>query len=54
MIQGVTKTIINQTKEQQCGFFGMLLDALGASLLGTKWAGAGIIRVIEGVIKAGQ
>ena len=34
LIKGVNETIKNKTKEQKRGFLGMLLDALGASLLG--------------------
>ena len=34
LIKGVSETIKNKTKEQKRGFLGMLLDALGASLLG--------------------
>ena len=33
LLKGVTKTIINETKEQRGGFLNMLLDTLGASLL---------------------
>ena len=34
LLQGVTKTIKNETKGQNEGFLSMLLGALGASLLG--------------------
>ena len=34
LLKGVTKTIKNETKEQKGGFLSMLLDTLGASLLG--------------------
>ena len=34
LLKGVTKTIINETKEQKGGFSSMLLGTLGASLLG--------------------
>ena len=41
MLKGVTKTIKNETNEQKGGFLSMLLDTLGASLLGyllsRKW-----------------
>ena len=33
LLKGVTKTIINETKEQRGGFLSMLLGTLGASLL---------------------
>ena len=34
LLKGVTKTIKNKTKEQKGGFLSMLLDTVGASLLG--------------------
>ena len=34
LLKGVTKTIKNKTKEQKGEFLSMLLDTLGASLLG--------------------
>ena len=34
LIKGVNETIKNKTKEQKRGFLRMLLDTLGASLLG--------------------
>ena len=34
LLKGVTKTIKNETKEQNGGFLSMLLGTLGASLLG--------------------
>ena len=44
MLNRVTKTIKNETKEQKAGFLGMLLGTLGASLLGKMLAGKGIVR----------
>ena len=35
LLKGVTKTIINETKEQKGGILNMLLGTLGASLLGS-------------------
>ena len=43
LLKGVTKTIKNETKEQEGGFLGMLLGTLGASLLGNMLAGKGIV-----------
>ena len=43
-MQGVTKTIKNETKEQKGGFLCMFLGTLGASLLGNILAGKGIVR----------
>ena len=44
-MKGVTKTIKNETKEQKGGFLGMLLGALGASLLGNMLTGKEILGV---------
>ena len=44
LLKRVTKTIKNETKEQKGGFLGMLLEILGASLLGNVLAGKGIVR----------
>ena len=41
LLKGVTKTIKNERKEQKGGLLGMLLGALGASLLGNILAGIG-------------
>ena len=41
LLKGVTKTIKNERKEQKGGLLGMLLGALGASLLGNILAGKG-------------
>ena len=38
-MEGVTKTIKNQTNEQRGGFLGMLLGTLGAILLGNMLTG---------------
>ena len=34
LLEGVSKTIQNEAKEQKGGYFSMLLGTLGASLLG--------------------
>ena len=39
LLEGVTKIIKNETKEQEGGFLGMLLGTLGASLLGNILTG---------------
>ena len=44
----VTKTIKNETKEQNRGFLSMLLGTLGASLLGNLLAGKWIVRAGSG------
>ena len=60
-IKSVSKTIKNEAKEQKGGYLSMLLDTLGASLLGTLLAGKGTItagqdtvRAGEGTVRAGQ
>ena len=51
LLKGVTKTIKNETKEQKGGFLFMLLDTLGASLLGdlltNNLSGKGTVRAGE-------
>ena len=55
LLKGVSKTIENETKEQRRGFLSILLDTLGASLLGNLLTGGnGIVRAGEGVIRAGE
>ena len=60
-IKSVSKTIKNEAKEQKGGYLSMLLDTLGASLLGNLLAGKGTItagqdtvRAGEGTVRAGQ
>ena len=53
LLDGITETVKNEVKEQKGGFVSMLLDALGASLLGNMLAGRGVIRAEEGTIRAG-
>ena len=48
LLQGVTKTIKNETKEQKGGFLSMLLGTLGASLLRNLLSGKGIVRAGSG------
>ena len=61
LIKCFSKTIKNETKKQKVRFFSMLLDTLGASLLGNLLTGRGVmsagegaIRAAEGTIKAGE
>ena len=54
LIKGATETIQNEAKEQKGGFLGMLLDILGASLVGNVLTGKDAIRAGEGTIRAGQ
>ena len=54
LLKGVTKTIENETKEQRGGFLGMLLETLGASLLGNLLTGGkDIMRAGDGIVRAG-
>ena len=42
LLKGVSETIKNKAKEQKGGFLSMLLDTLGASLLGNMLADKGV------------
>ena len=55
MLKGATKTIKNETKEQNGGFLNMLLGTLGASLLGNLLSGKGLTRAGygKGIVRAG-
>ena len=54
LLKGVSKTIKNETKEQRGGFLSMLLDTLGASLLGNLLTGGkGIMKAGDGIVGAG-
>ena len=48
LLKGVTKTIKNETKEEEGGFLSILLGTLGASLLGNLLSGIGIVRTGSG------
>ena len=50
----VSKTIKNEAKEQKEGFLGMLLDTLGASLLGNLLTVKDTIKAGKGTIRAGE
>ena len=52
MLQGVTKSVQNEIKEQKRGFLSMLLGTLGASLLRNLLTGKEINRAGEGVVIA--
>ena len=58
LLDGITETVKNEVKEQKHGFLSILLDTLGASLLGdllTKnLSGSGVIRAGEGTIRGGK
>ena len=53
-IKNISETIKNEAKEQKRGFLGMLLDTLGASLLGNLLTGKGAIRAGKDTIRTGQ
>ena len=59
LVNRITKTIRNETKEQKGGFLNMLLGTLGASLLGNLLAGKRIVRADsgnkkgKGIVRAG-
>ena len=60
LLKRVTKTIKNKTKEQKGEFLSMLLDTLGASLLGNLLTGRRIVRAGsrnkkgKGILRAGS
>ena len=54
LIKGVSETIKNKAKEQKGGFLSMLLETLGASLLGNLLTVKGTIRASEVTVRAGQ
>ena len=56
LLEGVTKTVQNEVKEQKGGFLSMSLGALGASLLGNLLTGKGIYRAGKGkgINRAGE
>ena len=53
LFKGVSETIDNEAKRQKGGFLSMLLDTLGASLLGNMSVSKGVVRTGEGIIRAG-
>ena len=59
LLERVTKTIKNETKEQKGAFLSMLLGTLGASLLGNNLAGKEIViagswnKKGKGIVRAG-
>ena len=53
LLEGVSKTIKNEAKEQKGGFIRMLIGTLGASLLGNMLADKGVIRAGEGTARVG-
>ena len=55
LLNGVSKTIEIETKEQRGGFLSMLLGTLGASLLGNLLTGGkGIMRAGDGIVRVGS
>ena len=55
LLEGISKTIENETEEQRGGFLSMLLGTLGASLLGNLLTGGkGIMRAGNGIVHAGS
>ena len=54
LLKGVTETVQNEVKEQKGGFLSMLLDTLGASLLGNLLTNQGVNRAGKGRGRAGE
>ena len=52
LLEGVSKAIQNEAKEQKGVFLSMLLGTLGASLLGNILAGKGMSRAGEVIVRA--
>ena len=44
LLEGVSETIKNESKEQKRGFLSIIIGTLGASLLGNTLAGKGVVR----------
>ena len=53
LLEGVSKSIKIEAKEQKGAFLSMLLGTLGASLLGNMLVGKGVIRAGEGTVRVG-
>ena len=56
LIKGVSEKIKNEVKQQKVGFLSMLLETLGASLLGNLLADKGVIATSHGrsTVRAGE
>ena len=54
LLNRVSKTIENESKEQRRGFLSMLLGTLRASLLGNLLTGKRIIRAGNGIVRVGE
>ena len=54
LIKGITKTIKREAKQQKGGFPPMLLGTLAASMLRSALTRRGVIRAVEGAIRAGE
>ena len=56
LLKGVIETVQNEVKEQKGGFLSILLDTLGARLLGNLSTGRGIYRARKGkgINRAGE
>ena len=55
LLNGVTKPIENETKEQRGGFLGMILGTLGATLLGNLLTGGkAMMRADDGIVRSGK
>ena len=48
LLKGATKTVQNEVKKQKGGFLSMLLDTLGASLLGNLLTRKGVMATSQG------
>ena len=53
LLDEVSETIKNETKQQKGGFLSMILGILETSLLGNMLPGKGVIRAGEGTARVG-
>ena len=54
LLDRVSETIKREIRRREGRFLGMLLGALGASVLGNMLIGKGVIRAGKGVLRAGK
>ena len=54
LIQGISETIKNETKEQKGEFLSMLLGTFTATILGNALQGRRVIRAAEDTIRASE
>ena len=53
-IDGVSETVKHEIKKQESEFPGMLLETLGASMLGNIFTGKYFLRAWKGAVRSGR